>query len=282
MDVSGAWTEWLRITGTGKIGIRTTTPVGQLSLLNQINGGTNPVSSYATTYPATTNNQSFFNTYYVSASDGYGTFPRYLDIVCNGSPNGSTGGSNIRFFTNPITNQAPTVERMRIDSSGNVGIGTDSPQYKLQVEGDMLVARDINLSSRARIVLDDEPFADPSAGSGTIVKWSVSSATTAGLLYILKFNGSWTAADADSELKSTGMVAISLGADADEGMLLQGFFYKSAHGFTIGLPLYISNTAGAFTTTRPTGSNDYVRVIGYATSANHIYFDPDKTWVQVV
>ena len=56
-------------------------------------------------------------------------------------------------------------------------------------------------------------------------------------------------------------------------MLLQGFFYKASHGFTIGLPLYISNTAGAFSTTRPTGTNDYVRIIGYATSANYIYFD---------
>jgi hypothetical protein len=45
--------------------------------------------------------------------------------------------------------------------------------------------------------------------------------------------------------------------------------------------LYISNTAGAFTTTRPTGTNDYVRIIGYATSANYIYFDPDKTWIKL-
>ena len=77
------------------------------------------------------------------------------------------------------------------------------------------------------------------------------------------------------------MVTIALGTNATQGMLLQGFFYKSAHGFTIGLPLYISNTPGALTNTRPNGTNDYVRIVGYATSTNYIYFDPDKTWVQV-
>ena len=88
--------------------------------------------------------------------------------------------------------------------------------------------------------------------------------------------------DADTESRSIGMLGIALSTDADEGMLLQGFFYKSSHGFTVGLPLYISNTAGAFTNTRPTGANDYVRIIGYATSTNYIYFDPDKTWIQLV
>jgi len=170
-----------------------------------------------------------------------------------------------------------------IDSLGNVGIGSSAPQHNLQVEGDSLFGLDINLSSRARIVLDDQPFASTTAGSGTIVKWSVSSssALTAGLLYVLKFDGNWITTDADSEVKSTGLIAIALGNNANLGMLLQGFFYKLAHGFTIGLPLYISNTGGALTTTRPTGTNDYVRIIGYATSVNHIYFDPDKTWVQV-
>ena len=77
------------------------------------------------------------------------------------------------------------------------------------------------------------------------------------------------------------MLAIALGSNATAGMLLQGFFYKSSHGFTIGAPLYVSNTAGAFSNSRPTGTGDYVRIIGYATSANYIYFDPDKTWVKI-
>ena len=140
---------------------------------------------------------------------------------------------------------------------------------------------DIELSPSSRIVLDDTPTASTASGSGTIVKWSVSDATTAGLLYTVKANGLWTPVDADNEATSIGMLAIALGSNATAGMLLQGFFYKASHGFTIGLPLYISNTAGAFTTTRPTGTNDYVRIIGYATSTNYIYFDPDKTWVQV-
>jgi len=224
-------------------------------------------------------------------------------------------------------------EKMRIQSNGNVGIGTTSPAVPLDVEGKIRSTNDnsgsylemfndgdvsgnsfikstsgeliiesaaditfspnsteklritstgdIELASSSRIVLDDQPTASTASGSGTIVKWSVSAATTVGLMYILKFDGTWTATDADSEVKSTGMAAIALGTNANLGMLLQGFFYKSAHGFTIGLPLYISNTAGALTTTRPTGTNDYVRVVGYATSANYIYFDPDKTWVQV-
>ena len=131
------------------------------------------------------------------------------------------------------------------------------------------------------VQLDDQPTASTASGSGTIVNWSVSDATTAGTLYTVKTNGLWTPVDADNEATSIGMLAIALGSNATAGMLLQGFFYKASHGFTIGLPLYISNTAGAFSTTRPTGTNDYVRIIGYATSANYIYFDPDKTWVKL-
>ena len=140
---------------------------------------------------------------------------------------------------------------------------------------------DIALSADSSIVLDDTPTASTASGSGTIVNWSVSVSVTAGTLYVIKSDGGWTTADADSEAKSTAMAAIALGSNATSGMLLQGFFYKASHGFAIGSPLYISNTAGAFTNSRPTGTGDYVRIIGYATSTNYIYFDPDKTWVKI-
>ena len=153
------------------------------------------------------------------------------------------------------------------------GAGTPANLLGVDGSGNVVKTNSFNLE------LDDTPAV--STASGNIVNWSVSESTTAGTLYTVKSNGGWTTTDADTEAKSIGMLAIALGSNATAGMLLQGFFYKASHGFTIGLPLYISNTAGAFTTTRPTGTNDYVRIIGYATSANHIYFDPDKTWVKL-
>jgi hypothetical protein len=112
--------ERMRITSGGNVGIGTTSPTGQLSLANQISNGSTPVASYAATNGV--NGQNFLNGYYAGNTDGFGTYPRYLDIVSVGSPDGTNGGSNIRFFTNPIANSSPAVERMRISSGGNVGI----------------------------------------------------------------------------------------------------------------------------------------------------------------
>jgi hypothetical protein len=49
----------------------------------------------------------------------------------NGS--GATPGSSLRFYTMP--DNGSVTSRMRIDSSGNVGIGTDSPDSQLHVDG---------------------------------------------------------------------------------------------------------------------------------------------------
>jgi hypothetical protein len=128
---NGSAAERMRITSAGNLGIGITNPTGQLSLANQIPYGSTPPSSYAATNGV--NGQNFLNGYYAYSSDGYGAYPRYLDIVSVGSPDGSNGGSNIRFFTNPIANSSPAVERMRITSGGNVGIGTTSPSAKLYI-----------------------------------------------------------------------------------------------------------------------------------------------------
>jgi len=75
-------------------------------------------------------------------------------------------------------------------------------------------------------------------------------------------------------------MAWSIGTSVtNDGMMLQGFIYKSSHGFTAGLPLYLGSTAGTLTTTVPTSG--FVRIIGYAVNSNSIYFDPDKTFIQI-
>ena len=193
----------------------------------------------------------------------------YLEIFCDGSASGDSYIEN-------------TNNNIQIKSASSISFSTSSTTaLTLDTSQDATFAGNVKLGPSSSVQLDDTPTASTASGSGTVVNWSVSETVTAGTLYAVKTNGGWTTADADSEPKSTYMLAIALGSNATAGMLLQGFFYKSSHGFTIGAPLYISNTAGAFSNSRPTGSGDYVRIIGYATSTNYIYFDPDKTWVKI-
>ena len=67
----------------------------------------------------------------ITSADGNGAF---LDLGDASDPDGGRivydSGSNLTFST-------ASTERMRIDSSGNVGIGTTSPSYKLSVSGIM-------------------------------------------------------------------------------------------------------------------------------------------------
>ena len=64
-------------------------------------------------------------------------------------------------------------------------------------------------------------------------------------------------------------------------MLLKGVLYDASHGFTIGAPLYLSDTDGTVTTTPPAATGYIVRVVGYALDTNHIYFCPDNTWIEL-
>jgi len=127
--------EIMRIHGNGNVGIGVTSPAGLLSLKNQIPNGGNGNDPVNYTATSAVNGQAIINSYYVGNTDGGGPYPRYMDIASVGSPDGTNGGGNIRFLTNPVTANSPAVERMRINSNGNIGIGTINPDTKLAVRG---------------------------------------------------------------------------------------------------------------------------------------------------
>jgi len=107
--------------GTGGFYFDTTTNGSTFSnWLSIFQGQLNLSVGGLSTYP---NIDQVYLNYYEAPGDSY---KRYFDINPVSAENGSQGGSVIRFLTNPDTSTT-SVERMRIEMTGNVGIGSVAP-----------------------------------------------------------------------------------------------------------------------------------------------------------
>ena len=119
---------------------------------------------------------------------------------------------------------------------------------------------------------------------GDVVYFGSETGMTAGKIYYYKNATAWELTDADTETKSTGLLAVALGSESNtHGMLIRGMVTLDHDPGTIGNTLFLSTTAGECTSTHPTGNADIVRVVGYCldSSNGQIWFDPSKSWVKV-
>ena len=112
---STSGTERMRIDSSGNVGVGTTTPDSKLDVYGDIKIGTTANSNFK--------NRS--ETHWIQYNGGNTTNDTFIRVA---SINAASIGRTISFHTN-------SAERMRIDSSGNVGIGTSSLTEKLHVEG---------------------------------------------------------------------------------------------------------------------------------------------------
>jgi len=117
---------------------------------------------------------------------------------------------------------------------------------------------------------------------------------TDGSIYFLHNDGSWDKAMADNVATGASqLLGVGNGRTTTQGVVLEGFIripHTEIIGTpVVGAPVYISETtAGHFDFDRPTGSNEFVRVVGYCVDTHDdsgvdalIYFKPDNTWVKV-
>lgn len=112
---------------------------------------------------------------------------------------------------------------------------------------------------------------------GELVNWGTT-ATTAGRLYYWT-GTAWALADADVLAAASSLLAIAIANTSDKGMLVQGWV-KAPSGLTNG-QLYMSPTAGEYTTTQPSTSGQYVRVIGHGMNDLTFRFNPSNDFYEV-
>jgi predicted RecA/RadA family phage recombinase len=94
----------------------------------------------------------------------------------------------------------------------------------------------------------------------------------------LHSDGEWHLADADAEATGGGLLALALETKTDgEAMnvALPGSFVRDdSWDWTVGDAVYLSTTEGSLTQTAPSGTDDVVRILGWATHTDRIYFNP--------
>ena len=123
------------------------------------------------------------------------------------------------------------------------------------------------------------------SGEGDVTFIGSSVSTSAGQIYVLANDGegdpTWYKADNNADGRYEGMLAVALGTNSSQGMLLRGAVTLASPINTIGTPLYLHPTEGKVQTTIPTTAGQVVRIVGYGldASGDTIYFNPSSTFI---
>ena len=133
------------------------------------------------------------------------------------------------------------------------------------------------------MAMNGTPGSDHTANGPQTNTFAAGYTTTLMDLVYMGSGSKWLEADSDATGTSINLLGIALevGDDTDAiNVALPGSFVRDdSWSWTPGVPLYVSGTLGAITATKPTGSGDIVRTVGFAVHADYIYFNPSPDYI---
>lgn len=176
-----------------------------------------------------------------------------------------------------VTNLTGTAS---ININGTVGATTPTTATFTTVT----VNTGITLAENASIALDPAGSADGKYTGITVTGTAGYTQAFGDLVYLAVADSRWELADADASA-TAGPVALAMvvspGTDGTScTLLLQGIIRADAKfpTMTVGATQFVGETAGAIQGAIPTGADNIIRTVGYAITADELYFNPSTDW----
>jgi len=158
--------------------------------------------------------------------------------------------------------------------------------------GDLKVGTRTIKISRYRLDMGNKPIrlgtvagiTDDHSVSGATFTLTAGAALTFGQICYMGVDGKMELGDADAASTSTVWAICAdatIAENATGNFLLMGFARDDTWNWaTLGGTLYLDTaTAGGMTQTAPSGTDDVIKICGYAVTADIIYLNPEQTMV---
>lgn len=139
---------------------------------------------------------------------------------------------------------------------------------------------ELPINNIAGIKLNEAPTSTQTA-SGLIVSMTYGESITIGDLLYFKSDGKVYKADANGTATYPVMgLALATASSGSNNVLLNGIYRDDTrYALTVGGVVYLSTTAGTETQTQPAATNDVIQVVGIATHADRMYFNPSPDYI---
>jgi hypothetical protein len=204
-------------------------------------------------------------------------FENLIDSGVNITDDGSLPVKATGAEINTGTNDAKFATAKAIEDSDYIKSGVCLPLAGGTMTGDVQLGEtDIKLDA---LLSGDETW------SGIIIAGTsgVTTLAVGDLCYLNADDGRWELVDAnlsDGYDKQLGICVLAGADGAATEMLVFGKVRSAAFpAFTVGSPLYMSETAGDMTHTQPTTADVCIRLLGFAITAEDLLFNPSNDYI---